>query len=712
MKRCCASSFAILDVVSRTAATLPAPTSPTSSSTVKMATKPQKLEPVSDDSDTDNRGDGRAQEDSEVLEMAIDSDGVAVDSEEVRGAAPPPASKPSSPSPSDYVTPLPAMQVLLIAATNLINATSYLVSYPAVAFMVTSWDHSLTKEEAGYRSGFLEGSFHAGQFMGAFFWAWFADRFGRKPALQWGLLSSAIAVVLFGLSPSFSFAVAVKILWGFLNGNVGVAKTALSELCDDTNSAKAFSYIGVATGAGRVIGPIIGGFLSQPALKYPSLFSQDGFFGRFPFVLPCLIVAAITLGVFLLGSVYMIETRPPKGRAAAAKTTQQQQQEVELASRSEKGETAKAAQKQDEEGQQQSEEEGEEEEEQQEEEEEVSLIASTPPARSSKPKPRRQRDDDEKDDDEDDDNAQNPGTESKMNRKKSAKARAKEEAELDLDRPLPSASSSSSHASLARCRCSAATSRCSSVAQHFRMLCRVLSDPAVRSTTGLYTSLSAIGLAATELFPVFLVAAPEQGGFGWGSEQVGTLVAICGPALMVYQAFVYPYLAKKWGLMRLLRIALGVHALAMTTMPLSSFLTRSRPSAASASTAANSADGGGEGGSAAADATEMSAVAAILVVATLSRISSFSTIFVFIANAALPDDRSTANAGAQATASIVRFIFPPLATSLFAWSLANGLSWPFNYALSWYAMALATLFSLLVSYTLPSWVEKKRPAGV
>jgi MFS family permease len=116
------------------------------------------------------------------------------------------------------------MQVFLIACTNFINSVAYLVTFPLVPFMVLSFfpptpEHpGLSETEIGYYSGMLEGSFHAGAFLGAFFWGWAADRFGRKPVLQWGLLGTAVSSVAFGFSSSLPQALATKFIWGMLNG--------------------------------------------------------------------------------------------------------------------------------------------------------------------------------------------------------------------------------------------------------------------------------------------------------------------------------------------------------------------------------------------------------------------------------------------------------------------------------------------------------------
>lgn len=41
----------------------------------------------------------------------------------------------------------------------------------------------------------------------------------------------------------------------------------LSEVCDETNEAKAFAWFGMLGGIGSLVGPSMGGWLAQPAAK-------------------------------------------------------------------------------------------------------------------------------------------------------------------------------------------------------------------------------------------------------------------------------------------------------------------------------------------------------------------------------------------------------------------------------------------------------------
>lgn len=203
----------------------------------------------------------------------------------------------------------PTNKVVVAALVNLGNTASYLVSLPFVGFMVQHFYPDLGLNQVGYLSGMLEGVFHVGAVFGAMFWSHVSEKYGRRPAVLWGLAGSTAAALAFGFSPSFPLAMCARFAWGLLNGNIGVVKTMISDVCPDVHSARAFSSLGVAAGLGRVIGPTIGGLLSQPALKYPAVFGSWTLAQVFPFALPCAIGAALSFVTLLIAAAVLEETR-------------------------------------------------------------------------------------------------------------------------------------------------------------------------------------------------------------------------------------------------------------------------------------------------------------------------------------------------------------------------------------------------------------------
>ena len=187
-------------------------------------------------------------------------------------------------------------------------------------FMVSDFYPDLNMKELGYRAGFLGSAFSLGSFCGNFMWGLAADRYGRRPALLGGLVGTVISATLFGFSPTFLVALLARFLWGFLNGNIGVSKTYIAEILDESNSHVGMSVFGVVGGIGRTIGPVIGGFLSTPAAQYPVF--KGTVFDTFPFALPSLTVAVSCIVVFGLAYVELQETlhfRVKKGSGRAKK---------------------------------------------------------------------------------------------------------------------------------------------------------------------------------------------------------------------------------------------------------------------------------------------------------------------------------------------------------------------------------------------------------
>ncbi|XP_077868308.1 uncharacterized protein LOC144358484, partial [Saccoglossus kowalevskii] len=140
----------------------------------------------------------------------------------------------------------------MIALVTYTNAFCLSVIFPMLPFMTHDFFPYLSATQLGIYSGFLGGAFSGGSFFGNIFWGRFADIYGRRPALLLGILGTMVTIVFFGFSISFIWAVCFRLLWGALNGNIAVAKTYLSEVCDDSNLAKGFSVLGSAAAIGRL----------------------------------------------------------------------------------------------------------------------------------------------------------------------------------------------------------------------------------------------------------------------------------------------------------------------------------------------------------------------------------------------------------------------------------------------------------------------------
>ncbi|CAA6656998.1 unnamed protein product [Spirodela intermedia] len=146
-----------------------------------------------------------------------------------------------------------------------------------------------------------------GRALTAFLWGILADKYGRKPVIVFSVSSVVIFNTLFGLSTNFWMAVSTRFLLGSLNGLLGPIKAYAVEVSPKKYQASATSLVTTAWSIGLIFGPAIGGYLSQPADKYPNLFSKESIFGRFPYFLPCLCISLIAVGV-LVACIWLPET--------------------------------------------------------------------------------------------------------------------------------------------------------------------------------------------------------------------------------------------------------------------------------------------------------------------------------------------------------------------------------------------------------------------
>jgi MFS family permease len=118
-------------------------------------------------------------------------------------------------------------------------------------------------------------------------------------------LSQGISCLGFGFAKTFWQALAFRLLGGITNGNVGVLRTMIAEIIREKKyQSRAFLILPMTFNIGVIIGPMLGGFLSDPAKSYPGLFGDNALFNEYPYALPNLMSA-----VFLFSAVLLVWLR-------------------------------------------------------------------------------------------------------------------------------------------------------------------------------------------------------------------------------------------------------------------------------------------------------------------------------------------------------------------------------------------------------------------
>ncbi|PHT37167.1 Protein ZINC INDUCED FACILITATOR 1 [Capsicum baccatum] len=204
-------------------------------------------------------------------------------------------------------TSVPIKPVFFISIVTLCASLPISSLFPFLYFMVRDFHIAEREEDISYYAGYVGSSFMLGRALTSILWGVIADRYGRKPVVVIGTITVVIFNALFGLSTNFWMAIITRFLIGSLCGIIGTMRAYASEICRKEYHALGISAVSTSWGIGLVIGPAIGGYLAQPAEKYPSIFSKESFFGRFPYFLPCLMISVFALAATVM-SFWLPET--------------------------------------------------------------------------------------------------------------------------------------------------------------------------------------------------------------------------------------------------------------------------------------------------------------------------------------------------------------------------------------------------------------------
>mmetsp|Transcript_14531 Transcript_14531/g.34799 ORF Transcript_14531/g.34799 Transcript_14531/m.34799 type:complete len:619 (-) Transcript_14531:1342-3198(-) len=195
-------------------------------------------------------------------------------------------------------------------------------AFPYSGFMAMQLIPGLTQESAGTYAGILSGSFMIGRLFSAYPWGMISDRYGRKFVLLFSTASSAILVVTFGFSFSFPFAVCIRFFTGICNGTMIAARVSVTELAKGNHDleARGMGLVMSMVGFGMLMGPAIGGVLSEPVTQHPDIdFGRfEDLLLKFPFLLPNLI-GGLLCTLSTLQIIFSVEETLPKEKLRSPK---------------------------------------------------------------------------------------------------------------------------------------------------------------------------------------------------------------------------------------------------------------------------------------------------------------------------------------------------------------------------------------------------------
>lgn len=96
-----------------------------------------------------------------------------------------------------------------------------------------------------------------------------SDRFGRRPVILYSITASAIGYFLFGIGGALWVLFFSRIIDGFGAGSASTAGAYVADVTPPQDRAKNYGFLGMAFGLGFILGPTLGGLLSQISLNAP-----------------------------------------------------------------------------------------------------------------------------------------------------------------------------------------------------------------------------------------------------------------------------------------------------------------------------------------------------------------------------------------------------------------------------------------------------------
>ena len=138
-----------------------------------------------------------------------------------------------------------------------------------------------------------------------------SDRIGRRPVIMFGLVSNSVFFIVFGLSNSLEMAIIARFLSGAGNGNIAVARAYIGDISTPDMIPRRMGMLGAAFGLGFMIGPFIGGILSDPATSIGGVFDTN-FWKEYEYLLPCLFSSLLSLISLSLAYFWLEESMDSK----------------------------------------------------------------------------------------------------------------------------------------------------------------------------------------------------------------------------------------------------------------------------------------------------------------------------------------------------------------------------------------------------------------
>lgn len=167
-------------------------------------------------------------------------------------------------------------QLTIIIFTIFLDALGFGILIPIVPLLLANPNSSFyllpkgVSVESGYiLLGLITAIFPLMQFFSTSILGQMSDKFGRRVILMYTLFITCTSYLLFAFGISIKYIPLLflaRAMAGISSGNISVAQASIADVTAPADRAKNFGLIGAAFGLGFIIGPFLGGKLSDTTI--------------------------------------------------------------------------------------------------------------------------------------------------------------------------------------------------------------------------------------------------------------------------------------------------------------------------------------------------------------------------------------------------------------------------------------------------------------
>uniref|UniRef100_A0A7S2RTP0 Major facilitator superfamily (MFS) profile domain-containing protein n=1 Tax=Mucochytrium quahogii TaxID=96639 RepID=A0A7S2RTP0_9STRA len=197
----------------------------------------------------------------------------------------------------------------------------------------------------------------------------------------------------------------------------------------------------------------------------------------------------------------------------------------------------------------------------------------------------------------------------------------------------------------------------------------------VRDACKIYTLYSFVSIMFSEAFPLWLMTSRSAGGFAFEPKTIGMVISLSAVVLVIFQVLAFARMSRSWGNVELAAVTLLLSFLYYLQLPFLSIFDIPQG---------------------------FYTIVALVGQRSLQNILNiiiFTQINIMVNNSCAPHERATVNGISMGLGSISKALGPLFAGNIYAWSLTNGLPFPFaHHLVFFFTGCLCLLFAVYTTY--------------